>query len=91
MSEHVSGKIRPSEDARKVSNVRPTCPKCNGLLLPETTLSGDGETALVVSVGCVNCGERFFRGHQRRRPGIDERIMRTSEGSPSHKGPRARA
>jgi len=46
---------------------RPRCSKCGGLMLPETTLAGDGETPVVISVGCINCGERFFRGVERRR------------------------
>ena len=47
----------------------PPCPKCGGLLVPETMFKGDGETLLLVSVGCVNCGERIYREHRRRRPG----------------------
>jgi predicted nucleic acid-binding Zn-ribbon protein len=45
-------------------------------------LAGDGETRVVVSVGCVNCGERYFRAHQRHRPDATERNAHKLAGRP---------
>ena len=46
-----------------VPDKKPRCTKCGGALLPDRELGGR-----TVSVGCVNCGERWFRGVTRRAP-----------------------
>lgn len=85
MSAHKSQKtIRPPETGCNNSNVRPRGRKCGGLLVPETAFSGNGETLVVLSVGCVNCGERIFRGHQRRTPDSLERNAHKLAGRPGH-------
>lgn len=65
-------------------NGRPRCPKCGGMLIPEKAFSGDGDTLVTVSVGCVNCGERWFRAHQRRRPAGAELNAHLQAGRPAH-------
>lgn len=72
MSKDLSTKIHTGNTNCKNSNVRPVCPKCGGLLVPEIAFVGDGETRVVVSVGCVNCGERFYKEHRRRRAGGED-------------------
>lgn len=39
------------------------CPKCKGYLVPERDISG-----LTQSIGCINCGNRVFRGLGVRQP-----------------------
>lgn len=58
---------------------RPRCPRCNGLLMPELELGGR-----LASVGCVNCGERIFRGFRRRRAGESERNAHKQAGRPAN-------
>jgi len=83
MNVHKLGQtLRPSAETGKNFNIRPRCPKCSGLMMPETVLAKDGETLIVVSVGCVNCGERIFRNHQRRRPDATDRNAHKLAGRP---------
>lgn len=44
--------------------MKPRCPKCRGALVPEKSFDGR-----VVSVGCVNCGNRFYRDFTVKKPG----------------------
>jgi RNase P subunit RPR2 len=67
---------------QKVS--RPTCKKCKGTLVPDISFTGDGETRKVVSVGCVNCGERYYKDHPRRSPEGKELNAHRQAGRPGH-------
>jgi len=77
--------IRPEDKGSNNSNIkRPTCPKCRGILIPDVAFQGDGETRVVLSVGCVNCGERIFREHKRRAPNGKELNAHRLAGRPGH-------
>ncbi|MDD2319144.1 MAG: hypothetical protein PHO83_03735 [Geobacteraceae bacterium] len=60
---------------------RPVCPKCGGVLLPETEIGGR-----VMSVGCIICGERIYRDHKRRSPDALERNAHKLAGRPALNG-----
>jgi hypothetical protein len=47
--------------------------------MPELELGGR-----LASVGCVNCGERIFRGFRRRRAGEAERNAHKQAGRPAN-------
>ncbi|GEM_PF-6593332 len=78
MNEQASEKVNLNTGEIKNSNVRPCCPKCGGVLIPEK--SG----RYVVSVGCVYCGERFYRDYPRRSPDSIERDAHKHAGRPCH-------
>lgn len=85
MSAHKLEKtIRPAQTECKDSNVRPRCPKCSGLLMPELAFVTNSDEPLVISVGCMNCGERFFRGIQRRQASKDDRNPYKMGSQPGH-------
>lgn len=86
MNKPLSVKIHPRNTGCKNSHVRPPCPKCRGLLVPEVMLAGDGETRVLVSVGCVNCGERIYREHRRRRAGEEDRRIGPAGAGKAHRG-----
>lgn len=46
-----------------VKEKAPRCERCKGVLIPERDLSGR-----TISVGCPTCGDRIFRGVERRSP-----------------------
>ena len=46
----------------------PRCPRCQGVLVPDRDLSGR-----TVSVGCISCGARIFRGIELRQPKLISR------------------
>lgn len=86
MSKHLSATIYAQPPECKNSNVRPGCPKCGGLLVPETAFRGDGEGLVLVSVGCVSCGERIYKEHTRRLAKAADLTSGPAQGSKAHKG-----
>jgi transcription elongation factor Elf1 len=46
---------------------KPTCPKCGGALHAELDINGRA-----ASIGCINCGFRFFRGVKMRKPTLND-------------------
>lgn len=51
--------------------MRPSCPKCGGLMLPEYDANDRVE-----AVKCISCGKRVWRGFARRTPTQTERDQR---------------
>ncbi|MDA8428908.1 MAG: hypothetical protein M0T70_06590 [Geobacteraceae bacterium] len=47
--------------------MKPRCLKCRGALVPEKNLEGR-----VMTVGCVNCGNRFYRDFTVRKPDLKQ-------------------
>lgn len=62
-----------------MSAQRPKCPRCSGILVPELTFNDR-----LVSVGCINCGERIYRDHQRRALGKADINAHLQAGRPAH-------
>lgn len=71
----------------RAGTTRPRCPKCDGRMIPEKAFSGNGETLITVSVGCLNCGERFYREFKRRRPVGKDLNAHKAAGRPAHMVP----